>query len=98
MYMIIDGKLEAIIAVADTVKKTSKKAVEELTKMGIEVVMLTGDNARTAKAIAKDLGITRVFADVMPNQKADKVKEIQAEGKKVVMVEMVSMMTQHGIS
>ncbi|MFR5265155.1 heavy metal translocating P-type ATPase [Clostridium sp.] len=86
MYMIIDGKLEAIIAVADTVKKTSKKAVEELTKMGIEVVMLTGDNARTAKAIAKDLGITRVFADVMPNQKADKVKEIQAEGKKVVMV------------
>ncbi|MGL5765838.1 MAG: heavy metal translocating P-type ATPase [Sarcina sp.] len=86
MYMIIDGKLEAIIAVADTVKPTSKKAVKILTKMGIEVVMLTGDNKKTAEAIAKELGITRVVAEVLPHEKAAKVKEIQAEGKKVAMV------------
>ena len=86
MYMIIDGKLEAIIAVADTVKPSSKKAVEILTRMGIEVVMLTGDNKKTAKAIAKELGISRVVSEVLPHQKAEKVKEIQAEGKKVAMV------------
>ncbi len=86
MYMIIDGKLEAIIAVADTVKPSSKKAVQILTKMGIEVVMLTGDNKKTAQAIAKELGISRVVAEVLPHEKAEKVKEIQAEGKKVAMV------------
>ena len=86
MYMIIDGKLEAIIAVADTVKPSSKKAVEILIRMGIEVVMLTGDNKKTAKAIAKELGISRVVSEVLPHQKAEKVKEIQAEGKKVAMV------------
>ena len=86
MYMIIDGKLEAIIAVADTVKPSSKKAVEILTRMGIEVVMLTGDNKKTAGAIAKELGISRVISEVLPHQKAEKVKEIQAEGKKVAMV------------
>ena len=86
MYMIIDGKLEAIIAVADTVKPSSKKAVEILRRMGIEVVMLTGDNKKTAKAIAKELGISRVVSEVLPHQKAEKIKEIQAEGKKVAMV------------
>ncbi|MGL4990218.1 MAG: heavy metal translocating P-type ATPase [Sarcina sp.] len=86
MYMIIDGNLEAIIAVADTVKPSSKKAVEILTSMGIEVVMLTGDNEKTAKAIAKELGISRIIADVLPHEKAAKVKEIQSEGKKVAMV------------
>lgn len=86
MYIIIDKKLEAIIAVADTVKPSSKKAVQILKNMGIEIVMLTGDNEKTAKAIAKELGISRVVAEVLPNEKAGKVKEIQAEGKKVAMV------------
>ena len=86
MYVIIDKKLEAIIAVADTVKPSSKKAVQILKNMGIEIVMLTGDNEKTAKAIAKELGISRVVAEVLPNEKAGKVKEIQAEGKRVAMV------------
>ena len=86
MYMIIDRKLEAIIAVADTVKLSSKKAVKILTKMGIEVVMLTGDNTKTAQAIAKELGIKRVISEVLPHQKAEKVRDIQADGKVVGMV------------
>lgn len=86
MYIVIDGVLEGIVAVADTLKPTSKKAVEELHKMGIEVVMVTGDNEKTAKAIAKEINIDRVFADVLPQQKAEKVKELQGEGKKVLMV------------
>ncbi len=86
MYMIIDGVLEAIIAVADTVKPSSEKAVKTLVSMGIEVVMVTGDNQKTAQAIAKKLGISRVVADVLPHEKAEKIKMIQAEGKKVAMV------------
>lgn len=86
MYMVINGALEAIIAVADTVKPSSAEAVKTLTSMGIEVVMLTGDNKKTAQAIAKQLGISRVVAEVLPHEKAAKVKELQAEGKKVAMV------------
>ncbi len=86
MYIVIDGVLEGIVAVADTLKPTSKKAVEELHKMGIEVVMVTGDNEKTAKAIAKEINIDRVVADVLPQEKAEKVKELQNEGKKVLMV------------
>lgn len=86
MYMVINGTLEAIIAVADTVKASSAEAVKTLTSMGIEVVMLTGDNKKTAQAIAKQLGISRVVAEVLPHEKAAKVKELQAEGKKVAMV------------
>ena len=86
MYMVINGALEAIIAVADTVKPSSAQAVKTLTSMGIEVVMLTGDNKKTAQAIAKQLGISRVVAEVLPHEKAAKVKELQAEGKKVAMV------------
>jgi Cu2+-exporting ATPase len=81
-----NGKVIGLIAIADAVRPTAKAAVAKLRERGIEVVMLTGDNAGTAKRIAADLGITSVLADVLPGQKAAKVKELQATGKKVGMV------------
>ena len=80
------GKVLGLIAIADAVRPTAKAAVAKLRERGIEVVMLTGDNAGTAKRIAADLGIGTVLADVLPAQKAAKVKELQASGKKVGMV------------
>lgn len=86
MFIAVNGKLAGVIAVADTVKENSAKAVNALHSMGIEVVMLTGDNEKTAKAIAKQVGIDRVVSDVLPEGKASVVKELQIEGKKVAMV------------
>jgi Cu+-exporting ATPase len=86
MFLAIDGRCAGIIAVADTLKENSKEAVEILHRMGLEVVMLTGDNERTAKAIARQIGIDRVLAEVLPETKAEEIRKLQAEGKKVGMV------------
>jgi len=81
-----NGKVIGLIAIADAIRPTARAAVAKLRERGVEVVMLTGDNAGTAKRIAADLGITSVLSDVLPAQKAAKIKELQASGKKVGMV------------
>jgi Cu+-exporting ATPase len=85
MLVAINGEYAGLVAVADTIKDTSKDAVARLKKMGIEVIMVTGDNERTAKAIAHEVGIDLVRAEVLPEGKADVVKQLQAEGRKVAM-------------
>ncbi len=86
MIVAVNGKVKGIIAVADILKPSSKEAVDYLHALGKEVAMITGDNERTAKAIAKQAGIDRVFAEVLPKGKSGKVKKLQGEGKKVAAV------------
>jgi len=86
LYFAKEGKLLGVIAVADVVKPTSARAVAELSGMGIEVVMLTGDNAKTAEAIRRQVGVDRVVAEVFPQDKEQEIRRLQSEGKKVAMV------------
>ncbi|SHH15844.1 heavy metal translocating P-type ATPase [Clostridium grantii] len=86
MYVSVNKQYKGIIAVADTLKENSKLAIEKLKKMNVETVMITGDNKKTAEAIAKQVGISKVFADVMPQDKSEYVKKLQEEGKLVAMV------------
>ena len=86
LFFAQEGKLIGVVAVADVVKPTSKQAVQELSNMGIEVVMLTGDNAKTAEAIRRQVGVDRVIAEVFPQDKEQEIRRLQSEGKKVAMV------------
>ncbi|MEK4884655.1 heavy metal translocating P-type ATPase [Bacillus sp. FSL W8-1127] len=86
MLVAIDHQIAGIIAVADTVKESSKEAIQTLKQMGIEVYMVTGDNQRTAEAIAKQVNVDHVYAEVLPEDKAKIVEELQKQGKRVTMV------------
>lgn len=85
MYVAVDGKAAGILGVADPIKSTTAEAIEQLHGEGIKVVMLTGDSRTTAEAVAKKLGIDEVLSEVLPDQKAEMVKKLQAKGKIVAM-------------
>src|SRR5262249_17795260 len=86
MFIAIDGQAAGLIAVADTIKPTAQEAIRRFRELGIEAMMITGDNTRTAAAVAHTLGIELFFAEVLPADKARHVKGLQAEGKRVAMV------------
>jgi Cu+-exporting ATPase len=86
MVLAVNGKPAGIVAATDTAKENAAEAIMQLKSMGLEVVMLTGDNERTARAIAKQLGFDQVIANVLPWEKVDVIKKLQSEGKTVAMV------------
>lgn len=83
LFFARDGKLIGVIAVADVVKATSRHAIQELIQMGLEVVMLTGDNAKTAEAIRRQVGVNRVVAEVFPQDKEKEIRRLQSSGKRL---------------
>ena len=85
MFIAVDNQLAGLIGVADPIKESTREAINLLHASGVELVMLTGDSRTTAEAVAKKLGIDRVEAEVLPEQKAEVIKHLQAEGKKVAM-------------
>ena len=86
MLLAVNGQIQAVVGAADPIKENAKKTIERLSELGIETAMITGDNKTTAEAVARSIGIKRVFADVMPDEKALYVKKLQDEGKFVAMV------------
>ena len=84
--MAVDGRPQGLVAAADRVRSSAKQAISQLSSLGLEVAMISGDNERTAGAVAAELGIDRVFAEVLPEEKADYVRRLQREGKRVAMV------------
>jgi P-type Cu2+ transporter len=86
MFVAVDGEPSGLVAVADTIKPSARETLQRLKEMGIEAVMITGDNKRTAEAVARELGIERVFSEVLPADKARYVEQLQREGKHVAMV------------
>ncbi len=85
MLMAVDGRLAGLLGVADPIKESAREAIEALRAEGIRIVMLTGDNQKTAQAVSRRLGLDEVFADVLPDQKADVIKQLQSQGKVVAM-------------
>jgi len=86
MYVAVDGRAAGLVAVADTIRESARQAVKSLHEIGVETVMLTGDNRHTAEAVARQLGMDTVIAEVLPEDKADQVSKLQAAGRKVAMV------------
>ncbi len=86
MFVVLDRELAGIVSVADTVKSTSAEAIDRIKSLGVEVIMLTGDNKRTAEQIGKEVHVDRVISEVLPGDKAEVVRRLQSEGKKVMMV------------
>lgn len=86
MLMAVNGQYKGVVAVADTIKETAPEAIKLMQDEGLEVIMLTGDNERTAQAIAKQVGIDSVIAEVLPEEKSNEIKALQDKGKKVAMV------------
>ena len=95
MFVAVDSKAVGLLGVADPIKDTTSEAIKQLHDQNIRIVMLTGDNKTTAEAVAKKLGIDEVVAEVLPDQKAKSVKELQDQGRIVAMLAMVSMMRPH---